>query len=183
MTDAACITAEGLNLQSALAHSKHEMKLEPNVEVNCAYFYTAVLLYRFWHLFDLSCSLPVSEQPLTLSQCSWTGTAARRQPQRHFTRWCNSSTRGACRPTCSHPVGVAADHPNTHPHSHASLPTAHYVPGILSSVVHHTWREEVEVRRTGHAAPSQTERISLSVWRRPAAFCIITRWVNHREWC
>lgn len=54
MTDAACITAEALNLQSALVHSKHEMKLGPNVDVNCAYFYTAVLLYQFWHLFDLS---------------------------------------------------------------------------------------------------------------------------------
>lgn len=38
MTDAACITAEGLNLPSALVHSKHEMKLGPNVELTVHIF-------------------------------------------------------------------------------------------------------------------------------------------------
>lgn len=67
----------------------------------------------------------VREQPLTLTQCSWTGAAAHQQAQRHFTRCCNSSTRTASCPMCSRPVGAAADKPDTLPHSHASLPSGH----------------------------------------------------------
>lgn len=139
VTHAACIAAEGLNLQSALVHSKHEIK--PG---NWTWTLSV-------HIFTLLCCLTssgisltspalctVREQPLTLSQCSWTGTAARRQARLRFTMCCDSSTRTACCPTCSHPVGAAADKPDTLPHSHASLPTAHCVRGILSSVVHHT---------------------------------------------
>lgn len=140
------------------------------------------ILLRYFTSSGISLTSPalsaVSEQPLTLSQCSWTGAAARQTTTAAFYKVMQfiQAPVGACCLTCSHPVGVAADHPDAHPHSRASLPTAHYVSGTLSRVV-------ASLPRTGHAAPSQTECISLSVRRRPAAFCIITRWVNHREWC
>lgn len=81
---------------------------------------------------DISLTSPalsaVREQPLTLTQSSWTGTAARQQAQRHFTRCCNSSTRAASRPVRSRPVGAAAAADKTR-HTptltHASLPSGH----------------------------------------------------------
>lgn len=88
-----------------------------------------------------------------------------RQLQPHFTRWCTSSTHGgllphvltSCRRCC--------------------WPTLTRTPttSLESCRVSCTRQEKVGPPWTGHAAASQTGCISLSVWRRPAAFCIITR--------
>lgn len=169
MTDAACITAEGLNLHSALVHSKHEMKLGPNVEVNCAYFYTAVLLYQFWHLFDLAWPLRC-ERATTYTESVFldghssapTTTAAFYKVMQFIHPWgLLPHVLTSCRRCCW---------PSRHTPTLTRKPTNHPL-HPWNPVVHHTRPEEVELPWTGHAAH---HRLSASaclcgVGRQPSA--------------
>lgn len=155
------------------------MKLGPNGEVNGAYFYTAVLLHRLWHLFDLSCPLRCERATTYTDSVFLDGRSSAPNNSSGVLQGdaIHPGTRGGLLPhvltsrrRCCWPSR------RTPTLTRRPMPAAHYVSGTLSSVA--AW-----LPRTGRAAPSQTECISLSVRRRPAAFCIITRWVNHREWC
>lgn len=151
------------------------MKLGPNVEVNGAYFYAAVLLHQLWHLFDLSCPLRCERATTYTDSVFLDGRSS-----------APNNSSGVLQGDAIHPGTpwggllphvlascrrFAADHPDAHPPTLTRKPTDRPLTslepcrGVVASLA----------PRTGRAAPSQTECISLSVRRRPAAFCIITR--------
>lgn len=147
------------------------------MNVNRAYFYTAVPRYKLWHLFDLSCPLRC-EGAATYTDSEFldghsstpTSTAAFYKVLQFIHPCCLlPHALTSCRRCC------CWQNP-THSHTHTRKPTERArVRGIRSSVERPS--------TAGRAAPSQSECTSLPALWRPAAFCIITRWVNHCEWC
>lgn len=155
--------------------------MELNLDIICAYFYTPVLPHQFWHLFDLSCPLHC-EGAATYTESVFldghsstpTSTAAFYNVLRFIHPYCLlPHVLTSCRRCCWHTPTLTRKPTN--------CPPRPWNP--VECRASHEAKKRVELLLTGHAAPSQTECTSLSAWRRPAAFCIITRWVNHREWC
>lgn len=152
------------------------MKLGPNMEVNGAYFYTAVLLHQLWHLFDLSCPRRCERATTYTESVFLDGRSSAPNNSSDVLQGdaIHPGTRGGLLlhvlTSCRRMLLTIPTHTHTHARAYRP-PTTSLEPcrGLL--------------HRTGRAAPSQTECISLSVRRRPAAFCIITRWMNHHEWC